>query len=95
MKPIYYWMYDVEAFKRAYPEWFRPTTAIDILIGVFIFALIFLIPYLYVRFVERRLVSFVRYRVIPFIRFRLHLEKLILLIERILKTPVFIPKAKS
>jgi peptidoglycan/LPS O-acetylase OafA/YrhL len=88
-------MYDVEAFKRAYPEWFPPTTAMDILTRVFIFALIFLIPYIYVRFVERRLVSFVRNRVIPFIRFKLHLEKPIILIERILKTPVFKSKSKS
>ncbi|MCZ7405038.1 MAG: hypothetical protein O8C67_08920 [Candidatus Methanoperedens sp.] len=86
---------DVGTFQRTYPEWFPPTTALDILIGVFIFYLIFLIPYIYVRFVERRLVSFVGYRVIPFIRFRLHLEKLIILIDRILKTPVFITKSKS
>ena len=86
-------MYNVEDFRRAYPEWFPPTTAMDILIKVFIFSLLFLIPYIYVRFVEERLVSFVSYRVIPFIRFRLHLEKLIILIERILKTPVF--KSKS
>ena len=91
IKPIYYWMYDVESFKRAYPEWFHPTTAIDILTGVFVFSLIFLIPYLYVRFVEQRLVSFVRDRVIPFIRIKLHLEKLILLIDRFLKTPIFKP----
>lgn len=89
-------MYDVEAFKRAYPEWFRPTTAIDILIGVFVFALIFLIPYLYVRFVEQGLVSFVRDRVIPFIRIKLHLEKLIFLIDRFLKIQIFKPpKVKS
>ncbi len=87
-------MYDVEAFKRAYPEWFPPTTAMDIVTKVFIFALFFLIPYIYVKFVEKRLVSFVDYRVIPFIRFRLHLEKLIILIERILQTPVF-PKSNS
>ncbi len=85
-------MYDVEAFKRAYPEWFHPTTAIDILTGVFIFSLIFLIPYLYVRFVEMRLVSFVRDRLIPFIIFRLRLKKFIDLINRILKTPIFDPK---
>jgi len=96
MKSIYYCMYDVETFKRAYPEWFHPTTAIDILLGVFVFALIFLIPYLYVRFVEKRLVSFVGDRVIPFIRFKLHLEKLIILIDRFLKTPIFKPsKVKS
>lgn len=86
---------DLDTIKRAYPEWFPPTTAVDILTEVFFFALIFLIPYIYVRFVERRLVSFVEDRVIPFIRFRLHLEKLIIVIECILKTPVFITKSKS
>lgn len=87
-------MYDVESFKKAYPEWFSPTTAIDILTGVVFFSLLFLIPYLYVRFVERRLVSFVRDRLIPFIRFRMRLEKFIDLINRILKTPIFTRKAK-
>ncbi|MGB8217454.1 MAG: hypothetical protein WCE94_09140 [Candidatus Methanoperedens sp.] len=86
-------MYDVEAFKKAYPEWFPPTRASDILIRVFIFALLFLIPYIYVRFIERKLISFVSYKVIPFIRFRLHLEKLIIFIERILKTPIFTSKS--
>ncbi len=82
-------MYDVEAFKKAYPEWFTPTTALDIITGVVVLALVFLIPYLYIRFIEARLVSFVRGRLVPFIRFRLHLEKLIGMINRILKIRIF------
>ncbi len=85
-------MYDVETFKKAYPEWFMPTTAptaLDIITGVVVLALVFLIPYLYIRFIEARLFSFVRGRLAPFIRFRLHLGKLIDSINRILKIRIF------
>ncbi|VVB95821.1 Uncharacterised protein [uncultured archaeon] len=88
-------MYDVEAFKKAYPEWFDAPTAVDIVFGVFIFSLLFLIPYLYIRFLERGFVSFAEDKLIPFIRFRLHLEKLIILIDRFLKIQIFkTPKAR-
>ncbi len=45
-------MYDVETFKKAYPEWFAPTNAINIIKGLVVFILLFLIPYLYIRFIE-------------------------------------------
>lgn len=86
---------DPEYIKQAYPEWLSPTTFMDIITGVFIFSLVFLIPYLYVRFFEDRLIAFGRGTLIPFIRFRLRLEKLINLIDRILKIQIFrSPRAK-
>jgi len=86
---------DPEYIKKAYPEWFSPTNPLDIITGIFIFSLVFLIPYLYIRFMENRLIAFGRGRLIPFIRFRLRLEKLINLIDRILKIQIFRnPRAK-
>ncbi len=82
-------MFDVEAFKKMYPEWFSTTTTIDIVLRVFIFLLIFIIPYLYVRFLEERLISFVENRLIPFIKFRLRLNKFIDMAHRVLETRIF------
>lgn len=86
---------DIDYFKRIYPEWFPSPTTVDIIIGVLIMSLLFLIPYLYVRFIEDRLVSIARGRIIPFIRFRLRLEKLINFIDHILKIQIFRPKEKN
>ncbi|VVB92248.1 Uncharacterised protein [uncultured archaeon] len=61
-------MYDVETFKKAYPDWFEPATPLDIITWVFVFSLLFLIPYVYVRFIEGRMISLVRYRLIPVIK---------------------------
>ena len=82
-------MYDIEAFKKMYPEWFPPTTALDIIPGVFILSLIFILPYLYVRFLEDRLLSFLGDRLIPFIKFRMRLKKLIDFVHRILEIRIF------
>jgi hypothetical protein len=88
-------MYDIEAFKRIYPEWFRAPTLLDIISVVFFLSLPFLIPYLYIICCESRAVSFVRDRLIPFIRFRLHLEKVITLIKRMLELRIFVvPRAR-
>ncbi len=86
---------DIDYLRKVYPEWFPSPNTIDILAGVIIFSLIFLIPYLYIRFLERRLISLVRDRFIPFIKFRLHLQKLIELINSMLKIQIFKPKEKE
>jgi len=82
-------MYDVEAFKRLYPEMFSPTTPTDIIVGVLILSLLFIIPYLYIRFLEDRVVSFLGNRLIPFIEFRLRLKRIIDLVHRILEIQIF------
>lgn len=81
-----------EFYGKAYPEWYSSPTAIEIITGIIVFSLIFLIPFLYVRFVEDRLVSFARDRLMPFIKFKMRLEKLINLINRVLKIQIFRPK---
>jgi hypothetical protein len=82
-------MYNVEEFKRAYPEMFSPTKPIDIIIGVLILSLLFVIPYLYIRFLEDRLISFFGNRLIPFIEFRLISKRIIDLVHRILEIQIF------
>lgn len=86
---------DIDYLRKTYPEWFPSPNYIDIIMGVIIFSLIFLIPYLYVRFVEDRLISLARDKLIPFIKFRLHLEKAIDFINHILKVQIFRPKEKE
>lgn len=89
-------MFDVETFKRTYPEWFEGTSALDILAGVFVFSLLFLIPYIYVRFIEDRLVSLFNNRLVPFFKIRLHMEKLVELVNRILKIQIFrVPRIRT
>ena len=82
-------MYDVEAFKRMYPEIFPQTTIFDFIVGVLILSLLFIIPYLYVRFLEERLISFLDYRLIPFIKFRMRLKRLIDFFHRVLEFQLF------
>ena len=85
-------MFDVEAFKRMYPEMFPQfpqATIFDFIPGILLFSLLFIIPYLYVRFLEKRLISFLDYRLIPFIKFRLRLKKLIDLFHRVLEFQIF------
>lgn len=82
-------MYDVEAFKRLYPEMFSPTTPTDIIIGVIILSLLFIIPYLYIRFLEDRVILFLGNRLVPFIKFRMRMNKIIDLVHRILEMQVF------
>lgn len=79
-------------YEKAYPDWWKPTNTVDIIIGFIILSLIFLIPYLYVTFLESRLISFIRNILIPFIKFRMRLEKPINLINRALKIQIFRPK---
>ena len=82
-------VYDVETFKRMYPEWFPQATIFDVIIGALLLSLLFVIPYLYVRFLEERLITFLDLRLIPFIMFRMRLKKLIDLFHRILEYQVF------
>lgn len=81
-------MYNVEEFKKLYPDMFSPTKPIDIFIGVLILSLLFFIPYLYIRFLEDRVISFVGNRLVPFIEFRLRLKKVIDIVHRILEMQV-------
>ena len=83
-------MFDVETFKRTYPEFFGSNvTPEDIVRWLFIFIIPFLIAYLYIRFFESGVISFFRDKVVPFIRFRLRLDKFIDFINRILKMQIF------
>lgn len=82
-------MYDVESFKRMYPEWSSPTELVDVILGVLIFSLIFIIPYLYIMLFENESVTLMKSRLILFIEFRLRLKKLIDIIKYILETPIF------
>jgi hypothetical protein len=83
-------MYNVEEFKRLYPEMFSPTSPIDIIIGVLILAFLFVIPYLYIRFLEDRLKSFMGNRLIPFIKFRLRMKKIIDIVHQTLEIRIFV-----
>ena len=87
---------DIDALKKMYPEMFvHNVTVTDITVWIFVFILPFLIPYLYIRFFENRIVLFIRGRLIPFIKYRLHLEKLIIFVKRVLEYPIIsAPKAK-
>jgi len=67
---------------------FPPPTTEDIIIGVFVFSMLFVIPYLYIRFIEGRLISFVNDRMIPSIRSDFN-YKLIDSINRVLKFQIF------
>jgi len=83
-------MYDPIAFMKMYPEWFdQPVTTQDIIRWFFVFVLPFLAVYLYVRYFESRTVLYIRYKVRPFIKYRLHLEKFIIFVKRILAIQVF------
>ena len=82
-------MYNVEEFKKLYPEMFSPASPTDIVIGVLILSLLFIIPYLYIKFIEDRLISFMGNRLIPFIEFRLRLKRIIDIVHQILDIPVF------
>jgi len=82
-------MYDIDAFRRTYPEYFNiQVTLWDIAVGLLFFIMPFLVTYLYIRYFESRAVSFVRARVVPFIRFKLRLDKLIGFVDRVLKMEI-------
>jgi hypothetical protein len=67
-------MYNVDEFKKLYPEMFSSTSPTDIIIGVLFLSLLFIIPYLYIRFMEDRLTSFMGNKLVPFIKFRMGLK---------------------
>ena len=79
---------DLDYLRRTYPEMFPPPTIEDIIMGVFIFSMLFVIPYLYIRFIEGRLISFVNDRLLPSIRSDYN-YKLIDSINRVLKFQIF------
>lgn len=83
---------DTEYLRRIYPENFPSATIMGWIIAVFVFSLIFLIPYFYARFVEPVLVSFIYDRLIPFLMARLHLQKPIGFINQILNIRIFKPR---
>ncbi len=63
-------------------------TVTDIAIFLFVLLMPLLIPYLYIRFFERRIILFIGGRLIPFIEYRLHLKKLIIYVKRVLEYPI-------
>ena len=81
-------MFDVETFKQLYPEMFSSTTLTDIIIGVLILSLLFVLPYLYIRFLEDKLISYLGNRLIPFIEYRLRLKRIIDLVHLILEIKI-------
>ncbi|CAG0961547.1 hypothetical protein METP3_00857 [Methanosarcinales archaeon] len=87
---------DIDALKKMYPEMFANNVTVTYIIGwIFVFILPFLIPYLYIRFFESRVVLFIRGKLIPFIKYRLHLGKLIIFVKRVLEYPIIrAPKVK-
>lgn len=83
-------MFDVDMFRRTYPEFFSsPVTGEDIVKWFLVFIFPFLFAYLYIKYFEARSSSFLRNWLIPFIRFRLHLDKTITFVDRILNTQIF------
>jgi len=82
-------MFDVESFKRLYPEMFSPATPLHIITGAIIISLLFVIPYLYVRFLEEKVISFLGNTLVPFIKFRMKMKKIIDIVHRILEIKVF------
>lgn len=86
---IFKLMFEVDTFKRTYPEMFSSTTVYDMVLGIILLSILFILPYLYVRFLEDRLLSFVVNWLIPFIEFRMRLKKLIDLIYRVLEIRIF------
>ena len=74
-----------EELRRLYPDQIRDPTFGDIVIFLFFFSLPLLIPYVYIKFFENRIMSFINFRLVPFIKFRLHLDRFIHLINKILK----------
>jgi len=82
-------MFDVETFKQLYPEMFPQTKPTDIIIGVLILALLFVLPYLYIMFLEDKLISYLGKRLIPFIEYRLRLKRIIDLVHLILEIKIF------
>lgn len=82
-------MFNVEAFKKIYPGSIPQTTIFDVILGLFFLSLLFIIPYLYVRFLEESLISFKENRLIPFIKFRMRLKKLIDFFHHVLEFQLF------
>lgn len=48
-------VFDVEEYQRLYPEWNGGFTLFDVLRVVFVVVVFFVLPYVYVRFLEERL----------------------------------------
>ncbi len=82
-------MFDIGLFEKTYPEMFRQTTPVDLIIGFLILSSIFIIPYLYIRFLEKRFISFMGNRLVPFIKFRLRLKRFIDFLGHILGMRIF------
>ena len=78
---------DLEEYKRMYGDFGEP--GLMDMVYVLIVLLPFFAIYLYVRFVENRLVAFVNFRLIPFVRYKMRLNRVINFFDRILKTEIF------
>jgi hypothetical protein len=64
----------IDEFKRLYPEMFSPTKPIDIILGALIISLLFVVPYLYIRFLEDRVII-PGHQAYPFYRIQVEIEK--------------------
>jgi hypothetical protein len=84
---------DLEAYQRMYPGDFREPGFMDI-VHILIVLLLFLVVYIYVRFVENELNHIIRSKTIPFIRYNMRLNGIINFVDSILKIEIFNYKKK-
>jgi hypothetical protein len=52
-------MYDVDTFIKQYPEWYNPDSTRNIIMFFILFSLLFIIPYIYIRFFEVKVISLI------------------------------------
>lgn len=79
---------NLEIYRKMYPENFTEPGFTDVA-RVLIVILLFFAIYIYVRFVENRLIAFINFELVPFVRYRMRLNRIISFISRILKTEIF------
>jgi hypothetical protein len=79
----------IENIKEIDPNWVQGISVEDVLIFLSFWLFFFGIPYLYIRFIEMRLSSFVGNWLVPFFKSKLHLEKPMILIKKILQIEPF------
>ena len=79
---------DLEEYKRLYPGDFGEFGLMDI-VHVLTILLLFLVIYIYVRFIENDLKNLIIARTIPFIRYDMRLNGIINFVDSVLKIEIF------
>ena len=72
-----------------YPEFIGRLTPEDLISIILLFSLPFLVPYLYIKFVEQSLLSVAGRNSVRFARFKLYFNKPVNFIKRILEYQMF------